>query len=151
MTAPALSTSGLAPAALAPAASPVAARWRGASWRAALVGVTLLAAAGVLALVPDAPAVRTDADLARLMRAMAVVKALLVAIAAAGVWWRLDRPAVAWRLGAYLALPALAAAATAAMWRMVVPGTIAVLLHAAGLALVVVAWRDPDLFPARRR
>jgi hypothetical protein len=37
------------------------------------------------------------------------------------------------------------------MWRMVVPGTVAVVLHAAGLALVVVAWRDPDLFPARRR
>jgi hypothetical protein len=33
------------------------------------------------------------------------------------------------------------------MWRMVVPGTIAVLLHAAGLALVVVAWRDPRPVP----
>jgi hypothetical protein len=160
MTAPALApvvarpvSAPATPAAPAGAAAPpiAAPRWRPAPWRVVLVVGTFLAAAAVLAFVPEAPAARADADLARLMRAMAVVKALLVALAAGGVWWRLARPVSVWPLGAYLALPLVAAAATAAMWRLVVPGTVAIVLHAAGLALLVVAWRDPGLLPAPRR
>jgi hypothetical protein len=158
MTAPALAPTVARPIARPVAAPPppsaapsAAARWRAAPWRAALLAGTVLAATAVLALVPDAPAARTDADLVRLMRAMALVKALLVAMAVGGVWWRLARPVAAWPMVAYLALPLVTAGATAAMWRLVVPGTVAVVLHAAGLALLVAAWRDPGLLPAPRR
>jgi hypothetical protein len=113
-----------------------------------VLAVAILAAAGgaVLATGPEAAAravADSGADLTRLLRAMAVLKAFMAAGLVA---------AVAWRLGAAVALPWLAAYAAAAaamaagpvlIWDMAHVGLGAVLLHGGLLAAVLLLWRDP--------
>lgn len=122
----------------------------GGARRVALHAGWLVAAVATLAFVPDAPALARDADWARLIRLMTLVKGALLVAAVAALHWRLARPVAGWRLGAYLALAAVGSASVAAMWRGVVPGTVALVLHGAGLALLLVAWRDPSFLPAAR-
>jgi hypothetical protein len=105
------------------------------------VFLLVLASAAVLAFAAPA-AVPHDADLVRLLRFMAAVKAVL-ALGAAG--------AVVWRLGVGVTLPwfaayALAGAAMAAgpgvIWGMAHVGLGAVLLHGGLAGTVLLLWRD---------
>ena len=99
-------------------------------------------------MAPNAAArTAADPDLARLLRAMAVIKSVLVALGAAGVGWRFRRPTPPAFAAAYLALVWTAGAATGAMWQLAGVGWAAVALHAAGGLLVVLAWRDVEFFP----
>jgi hypothetical protein len=115
---------------------------------AALVGGAVLATAGTLAWTAgDAALERADPDLTRLMQAMALLKGGIVAMAVAALGWRLQRPTPAAFTAGYLTLVWLMSAMVALMWRMEALGTVAVLLHAAGAALVVLAWRDREFMP----
>ena len=82
-------------------------------------------------------------DLARLLRAMAVIKAVMAMAAGAAVAWRLADPAP-WRLlGAYAAASAAMAAGPGLIWGMVHVGAGALLLHGGLAAAILLLWRDP--------
>jgi hypothetical protein len=109
------------------------------------------AAVGVAAAARGVPAAVADADLAGLLRAMAAIKAVLVAAGVGVLAWRLRRPAPTALRAAYLAGAWVAAGAVAAMWCLVALGAVAVVLHAVAAALFVLAWRDRDFIPAPAR
>lgn len=116
--------------------------------------LTVLLAGSAVALLatatftPAAVVAPADAELVRLLRMMATIKGLLLALALGALGWRARRPvAPAFALG-YAAAVWSAAAALGAMWRFAAPGTTAVVLHGAALALLVLASRDRDFFPA---
>jgi hypothetical protein len=84
-----------------------------------------------------------DAELIRLLRGMAVLKALFATGILGGVLWRLGGAASwAWLL-AYGAASAVTAAGLAMIWNLshLVAG--ALLLHGGLLASIVLLWRDP--------
>jgi hypothetical protein len=137
------------PALGAPLAAPRAALAGSANARLAVLlagsAVALLATAAWTPATAVAPA---DAELVRLLRMMAAIKGLLLVLALGALGWRARRPvAPAFALG-YAAAAWSAAAALGAMWRCAAPGTTAVVLHGAALALFVLASRDRDFFPA---
>lgn len=83
------------------------------------------------------------ADLTHLLRAMALLKALIAAGTVAAVMWRLGSPVTL----AWWAAYALACAATTAgpglIWRMAYVGAGALILHIGLLAALILLWRDP--------
>lgn len=110
--------------------------------------VTAFAVAGSL---NDAVAHDLDPDLVRLMRFMALLKGAFLAVALAATFWRLARPASAWRTAVYVFGPAAMAAGTVALWRLQDAGMAAVTLHVGLFALVAAALTDRDFIPALRR
>lgn len=118
--------------------------------RAALVVGTVLAIAAALAWSPAAPS-GMDADLARLLRFMALLKGVFATVAVAAAWWRLARPAAGWRLVTYVAGPALMAGGSTALGLLAAPWLATVGLHAGMLALLAAALTDEAFIPARRR
>ena len=114
--------------------------------RAALLTGVVLAVASV-ALYAH-PAALRDAELARLLRLMATLKAAMLGGAIAVLDWRLRRPAPAPLAAAYVGLSWVAAGAVTAMWRLAAIGTSAIVMHVAGAALAVLAFADRDFIPA---
>jgi hypothetical protein len=91
-----------------------------------------------------AAAVRHDgADLTRLMRFMAGLKALLAIGAASAVVWRLMAPVSVTRFGAYALAGAAMAAGPGLIWGMAHVGIGALLLHGGLFATILLLWRDP--------
>jgi len=126
-----------APTRMFKAASPVAAR--------VLLALVIVAAvaAGLLAAGLQSPAAVADPDLTRLLRAMAVMKSVMAAGAAAAVLWRLGA-AVAWPwLASYAAACAAMTAGPGLIWGMAHVGLGAALLHGGLLATGLLLWRDP--------
>ena len=125
----------------------------------------LLIAASVLAglLADDAAVSRqavsaAGADLTRLLRMMAVLKAGMAAAAFAAVLWRLGSVVTPARLGAYAAACGAMAAGPVLIWQMAHVAAGAVLLHGGLAAAIVLVWRDPavadrlaSISAARRR
>jgi len=112
------------------------------SYRPVLVIGMLLVAATVVVATSPAPVAMMDASYIRLMRGMAMIKALLVVIAAAVLWWRLARPvprrfAAGYLLGAWLMV-----AASVLIWQRSAIGAAAILFHTGELSLLFLAWRD---------
>ena len=105
----------------------------------------LAAVAGaVLATGPEAAAravAASGADLTWLLRAMAVLKALAARLVAA-VAWRLGAAVTLPWLAAYAAASAAMAAGTVLIWDMAHVGLGAALLHGGLLAAVLLLWRD---------
>jgi thiol:disulfide interchange protein len=98
----------------------------------------------------SARAVAADPELARLLRAMAFLKA---SMAAAAVWLadRLLREPLPTALAAGLVLAvALMAAAPVLMWHVAPVGTGALLFHAGMVLLLVLGWRPAEAWLARR-
>ena len=116
---------------------------------AALMAITLLAAAaGALATSSgDAAQAITGAgaDLTRLLRAMAAMKAMAAAGLVAAVLWRLAWPASGARLAAYAIACAAMAAGPGLIWGMAHVRLGALLLHGGLFATVVMLWRDPAM------
>jgi hypothetical protein len=140
------------------AARPTTARARGApARRGVLIGVGL--AAGALAAVagalvwaraaPGTSAVAT-AEMERLLRFMALVKAIVPAGALWGLVRRVRRPAATGRLAAYGAGLWASAAGAALVSQPGHVGPGAALFHAGWLTMLAAAWRD-DALVARRR
>jgi hypothetical protein len=105
-------------------------------------------AAGLVATGADATSqavAQAGADLSRLLRAMAALKALMAVAAAGAVLWRLGVPVTLPWLSAYAAGCAAMAAGPGIIWGMAHVGLGAVLLHGGLLATVLLLWRDPAL------
>jgi hypothetical protein len=123
--------------------------------RRAALAVSVLLAVAVAHLAADgaasAGAVAADPELARLLRAMALIKA---SMAAAAVWLA-DRLLLRCSLGPGLAAGlvstvALMAAAPVLMWHVAHVGTGALLFHAGMVALLVLGWRPTESWLAAR-
>jgi hypothetical protein len=86
---------------------------------------------------------RDGADLTRLMRFMAGLKAMLAIGATAGVVWRLAAPVSLPWFAAYAVAGAAMAAGPGVIWGMAHVGAGALLLHGGLFATVLLLWRDP--------
>ncbi len=115
---------------------------RRALYRMVLVtGIVIVATAVAFATSP-APADAMDASLVRLMRGMAMIKAGIIAVAAAVLWWRFARPiatpfAVGYLLGSWFMV-----AATVLIWQLSSIGAAAIAFHTGEVSLLLLAWRD---------
>ncbi len=92
-----------------------------------------------------------DAELARLLRGMALVKALLVVGAVRLLWWRFGEPIGARRAWGYVAAVAAMALATLLAWQLSQLALLALVFHGALLSLGVLALRDDGVALAPRR
>lgn len=119
--------------------------------RLALVLLTLVALLGVGAAVVRAPAAPVDPDLARVIRFMAALKGGFALATLAGCFWRLARPAAAWRTAIYVAGPPAMAAGALALGTLHSPGLAAAALHLGLLGVLAAALTDPDFVPDRPR
>ena len=113
-----------------------------------LVAATLVfaGAAGFLAdggTTAGAAVARAGGDLTYLLRAMAAIKAVMAAGAAAAVLWRLASPASWIRVVPYAASCGGMAAGPGLIWDMANVGLGALLLHAGLAATIILLWRDP--------
>ncbi len=82
------------------------------------------------------------ADLTRLLRAMAVIKVIFVALALAALGWRLQEP-LSWpKLLAYSGATLLMTTGVGLVWHIAEVGLGAALLHAGLLATTVMLWFD---------
>ncbi|GAA0579326.1 hypothetical protein GCM10009416_17160 [Craurococcus roseus] len=125
-----------------------------ATKRRAALAVAVLLAVTAAHLAADgeasARAVAADPELARLLRAMAVLKA---SMAGAAVWLadRLLRQPLPAGLAAGLVLAVAAmAAAPVLMWHVAHVGTGALLFHAGMALLLLLGWRPAEAWLARR-
>jgi hypothetical protein len=138
----------------------------GAAWFAApaaarlvlILAIAIAALAGFLATgADDAARASADAELTRLLRAMAGLKLLFAVAAAGAVYWRLGAPVTPLWLAAYTAACAAMFAGPGLIWNMAHVGLGAILLHAGLAATVLLVWRDRvtaarlDAMIARRR
>jgi hypothetical protein len=83
------------------------------------------------------------ADLTHLLRAMALLKALMAAGTVAAVMWRLDSPVTRARWAAYALACAAAAVGPGLIWRMAHVGAGALTFYVGLLGASVLLWRDP--------
>lgn len=107
-----------------------------------LAGVAVSALAGLAwgAAVSSPPA---DADLAFLLRGMALIKAGLVLLGLGLLLWRFGRPLpAAPAVASYFIGAWLAALASALIWQLAYLGLAATAFHAGELLLLITAWRD---------
>ncbi len=109
--------------------------------RAGLVAACLLAMAATAITIEPSDLVRSDPDLARLLRGMALIKALILAATIALASWRLGfalRPGVA---ASYVAGTVAMAVATVLIWQLASLPFAAVLFHVGLFVVAVIAWR----------
>ena len=138
-----MNTATLAPSrANAWAASPVATR---SGMVLVMAGCAALALFMTSADASRAAVLDAGADLTRLLRAMAALKAMMAAGVAAAVIWRLGVGISLTRFAAYALACGAMTAGPVLIWFMVQISTGAFLLHAGLLAAVLLLWRDPDV------
>ncbi len=102
------------------------------------------AACVVLAALYARPAAYLSADpeLARLLRALALIKATLVLGAIGIMLWRFGYPLSGPLAGAYLAAAWAMSLATMLVWQLTLLVPAALAFHAGAIALLLLAWRD---------
>ncbi len=111
-------------------------------YRAALVAGMLAVAATALLTTDGARVAASEVSFVRMMRAMATIKALLVTIAAAVLWWRFARPVPTLFAIGYLSGAWAMIAATVLIWQLSSIGAAAIVFHTGELSLLLLAWRD---------
>jgi hypothetical protein len=120
---------------------------RRAAWVSRGILVIMAAAAmaaGFLAAgAEDAARAAADADLTRLLRAMAALKFVMALAAVGAVFWRLGSPAGPAWLGAYAVSCGALFAGPGLIWGMAHLGMGALLLHGGLAATIILLWRDP--------
>ena len=114
--------------------------------RPLLVLLTGLACAGAAFAAIRAAAVPMDPDLARVIRAMALIKGGFALAAFAGCLWRLARPAQGWRTAVYVAGPPLMAAGAIGLFSLQGLGLAAIGLHLGLFAVLAAGLTDPFFF-----
>lgn len=115
--------------------------------RAALVLLTVATLAGAGAVAVQAPPTRLDPDLVRVIRFMAAIKGGFALAALAACFWRLARPAQAWRTVVYVAGPPSMAAGAIVLASLHSPGLAAAAVHLGLFALLAAALTDRDFIP----
>lgn len=141
MVAAAMRTATLTAPTLVPAATHASA-WSGHGLRVALALGSLGAVGVALWLGDPRPSLAADADLARLLRGMALLKAALVVPALGLLWWRFGRPVSPLVSAVYVPGAWLLAGASALIWQLTWLPLAAATFHVAGLAVLLAAWRD---------
>jgi hypothetical protein len=124
---------------------------RGALLRAGLVAGVVAAVAGALlwARATPGPSALPAVEMGRLLRFLALVKALVPAGALWGLLRRVRRPVAAGRFTAYVAGLGGAAAGAALIGQLGHVGLGAALFHAGWLTMAAAAWRDDALVGRR--
>ena len=128
--------------------APAGARALSPSIARALLALLIAAslAAGLLATGTEASAsavALAGADLTHLLRAMALLKALMATGMVAAVMWRLGSPVTLAWWAAYALACAGAAAGPVLIWRMAYVSAGALTLHVGLLTALILLWRDP--------
>jgi hypothetical protein len=113
-----------------------------AGWRALLATGCAVAALAGYALGDPNSLIAADAELAVLLRGMALIKAALVVAALAILWWRFRWPVPTGLAAGYLGGAWLITGATIMIWQLSAIAAAAVTFHAAEITLLVLAWRD---------
>lgn len=112
--------------------------------RCALLIAIAAALSGVRVAAPEASAYTGEPELARLLRSMALLKAVLVVATAALVCWRFGWP-VTWPVAVVYGLAtASMAAATLGVWQLAALGLSSVAFHVGFVALLACAYFDSD-------
>jgi hypothetical protein len=111
--------------------------------------LSLLTGSGVLLAVPMVllePAAywAGDPELFRLLRGMAILKLVLVAVAFAAAWWRLGGQPGPRLQAAYVGGVWALSLGAGLIWQLQLVIPASALFHAATLALLLAAWRDMD-------
>ena len=120
--------------------------------RRALLVLGTVAGIGVAAALGAGPtASETDPDLVRLLHFMALMKGVFALVAFAACYWRLARPAVAWREAVYVAGPGLMAAGAVCLWQLQAAGLSAAVLQIGMFALLAAGLTDEAFIPALRK
>ena len=125
-----------------PIARPAAPVWVAALLRGLLVLGSLCAVFLVAAVAQPAAHLLADAELARLLRGMALIKGTLCLAALAVLLWRFGSPTTPALVASYLAGAWMVCGASVAIWQLASVPLAAVLFHAGELTLLVAAWRD---------
>lgn len=123
-------------------------RGRSAAPRLYLLVGCVAAIAIALHAGPSVP-LRSDPELATLLRGMAAIKTLLVAAAIAAIAWRLGRPATTRIASSYLVGAWLVTGATTMIWQLSSIVSASALFHVGLLLLLISAWRDEAPFGPR--
>jgi hypothetical protein len=111
-------------------------------YRAMIAIGCVVAAAAAFAIGSPDRQLAADPDLARLLRAMGLIKGALVL---AGVWviaMRFRWPVTALAAAGYMTAAWSAAFAAGLIWQLSFIPQAALLFHVAAIAAVVIAWRD---------
>ena len=137
-----------------PETTPARAPWSrlaGTGWRGRLVlAVAFGAAVGLIVGDPSAR-LAADPELARLLRGMALIKALLIAVGLRVLWWRFGLAIEPVRARAYVACLAFMAFAAGLAWQLSYLPILTLAFHGALLSLGVLAWRDGGVAGPGRR
>jgi hypothetical protein len=83
-----------------------------------------------------------DPALARLLRGMAVIKALIATAAAGAVFWRVGLPIAAKYAACYIISVWVMAGSATLIWQLSFLLPAAVLFHIGALSMLLVGWRD---------
>jgi hypothetical protein len=83
-----------------------------------------------------------DADLARLLRGMALIKGFLASAAVAVLLWRFGHPLSQRMAAAYLVGAWLAAGASMLVWQLTFIPLAALVFHIGEITMLLTAWRD---------
>lgn len=111
-------------------------------WRAGLI-IGCAAALGAAAWVGHPAAyLEDDPTLARLLRGMALIKALVVVGALSAVLWRLGWSISARMAAGYAIATSLLAGSTMLIWQLSYIPLAAVLFHGTALGMLYLGWRD---------
>lgn len=118
------------------------AQGRSAVLRATLLAGCLAAVFFAVAAAQPSAHLLADAELAFLLRGMALIKAALSLAALAVLLWRFGRPVGVGLTASYLVGAWLVCGASMAIWQLATVPLAAALFHAGELTLLIAAWRD---------
>jgi len=119
-----------------------AADWAAWRWRVLLAVGALACMAMAAALGRPEAMLQADPELARLLRGMALIKAIIVLGVAALLWWRFAAPLPRGDAVACVVATALAAGASMLIWQLTWLPAAAMVFHAGGATLLWMAWRE---------
>jgi hypothetical protein len=121
---------------------PESTAWSSATLRGALAAGCCLTVAAATLHGDPAAYLHADPALGRLLRGMALIKALIAAVAVGALMWRFGRPIARLRAGVYLAGAWFMAGAAMLVWQLSHIALAAVSFHAGELTLLFIAWRE---------
>jgi hypothetical protein len=110
--------------------------------RAVLLASCVTAAATAFAVGQPETYLAADADLALLLRGIALIKATMVVGALGVLWWRFGLPLSGRVAAGYLAGAAIISGATMMIWQLTFIGAAALAFDGGALILLVLALRD---------
>jgi hypothetical protein len=115
---------------------------RAALWRTALIASCALSIGLGASMGHPAAYLQADPALAHLLRAMALIKGLLVVGAVGAALWRYGWPIAAPVAIGYAACVAVLAGSTMLIWQLTLIPLAALMFHAALIGMLYLGWRE---------